>query len=259
MKLTNIDIYHIIDEFVRINKYKKRDDVLGIFFYGGALYGNHTEGSDIDLHIITTSAKDIRGNIVLHNTHVEYFERPYNAILNQMQYEKETNQTVILSMLGYGKIIYEKNGALTKLQQTIKASYADYKPQVLISKKEAIFNFYKIYINMQRLEKLMNVDDDVFYYMYYIVLDNIKKFYEKMMGLSTDISQYKLKRFYLHNQEQVNTFKTIPANEFIQIFLQCVPMQPQEKMLHCMQQLFTFCTKDLDFDFTSNHIIMERK
>lgn len=259
MKLEQKDIYKIIDDFVDMKKYKTRKDVLGIFFYGSSLYGKNNENSDIDLHVITSGKADIRGNFVMGNTHVEYFERPYSKILKQLKHEKQTNQTVLLSMLGYGKIIYEKANKLTKLQEHIKKYYKDYSPQPLISETKAIYDAYKIYINISRLEKLSNENDSSFHFMYYIVLNNIKQLHEKFVGLSTDISQYKLKRFYLKNEEQTNTFKTIPDEKFINLFLTCVECKETKEMVVAIKKLFSCCTSCLNFDFDGDNIILERK
>ncbi|MBQ3158223.1 MAG: nucleotidyltransferase domain-containing protein [Clostridia bacterium] len=259
MKLEQKNIYQIIEKFIEIKNYKSRKDVLGIFFYGSSSYGYNTEDSDIDLHIIVSSKNDIRGNLVLDGVHVEYFERPYNKIISQMQYEKETNQTVILSMLGYGKIIYERKNKLTKLQQLIKDYYNGYTPKPLISKTKAIFDAYKIFININRLKKLSDNNDSSFYYMYYMVLNELKKLNEKLKGLSTDISQYKLKRFYLENEKQTNTFKTLPSGEFINLFLESTKLTNTKDMVISIKKVFKHVTDCLNFDFESENIILERK
>jgi len=259
MKLEQEQIYKILDKFIDIKKYKTRKDVLGIFFYGSSLYGKNTKDSDIDLHIITSGKDDMRGNCVMNNIHVEYFERPYTKIIQQLKHERETNQTVILSMLGYGKIIFERKNKLTKLQQKIKKYYKYYTPKPLISKTKAIFDAYKIFININRLEKLSLNNDSNFYFMYYNVLNNLKKLNEKIVGLSTDISQYKLKRFYLANEQQDNTFKTIPSADFIELFLNCVELKNQKDMVYAIRMLFNYCTACLNFDFESDNILLERK
>lgn len=259
MKLNQKEIYQIIEKFIDIKNYKSRKDVLGIFFYGSSSYGYNTEDSDIDLHIIVSSKNDIRGNLVLDGVHIEYFERPYKKIISQLQYEKETNQTVILSMLGYGKIIYERKNKLTKLQQFIKDYYSGYSPKPLISKTKAIFDAYKIFININRLKKLSDSNDSGFYYMYYMVLNELKKLNEKIQGISTDISQYKLKRFYLENEKQTNTFKTLPDNEFIELFLESTKLKNSQDMVTSIKSVFKNVTSCLDFDFESDNIILERK
>lgn len=259
MKLSQKNINELIEKFIDMKNYKSRKDVLGVFFYGSSLYGKNTDGSDIDMHIIVKSKNDVRGNMMFDGVRMEYFERPYRKIIEQMKYEKSTNQTVILSMLGYGKIIYEKHGTLTKLQNKVKKYYHGYEPKPLISKQKALYDFYKIYLNINRLEKLSESGDSVFYFMYFMFLNNIKKVYEKYKGLSTDISQYKLKRFYLNNAEQDNTFKTIPDEEFISLFLACVEQRTPQAKVTAIRKLFNHCTRDFDFDFASKNILLERK
>ena len=89
-------VYNVIDSFIDSRKYREREDVLGVIFYGSYTKGYYTKWSDIDLQIITTSSENYRGRVIFDGFIIEFIERNIDSIKAEIVLDK--NQILILNL-----------------------------------------------------------------------------------------------------------------------------------------------------------------
>lgn len=113
-------IEEALNIFMEQMGYKENPNVLGIVFYGSSLTGYNSKGSDIDVHVITTSAtRLVRGVVNIKGSKIEYFEKPISDIYATIENEFNSQNNAMLAMIGCGKVIYERrnNNGITRLHK----------------------------------------------------------------------------------------------------------------------------------------------
>ena len=79
-----MNVYKIIQKFVKDKHYEQDEHVLGILFYGSSKYGLNNSNSDIDLLIVYDNLDNqnslIRGNAIVDDTRIEYFTKTIREI-----------------------------------------------------------------------------------------------------------------------------------------------------------------------------------
>ncbi|MFA6859781.1 MAG: nucleotidyltransferase domain-containing protein [Clostridia bacterium] len=238
----------IINKFIKIMNYENDYQVFGVIFYGSYANGLNNKWSDLDLHILTKRNEHIQGRMVVDGIEIEYYERPYDDILNMLENDLKKNSTVIVSMLGYGNIILDKDGSIAKLQKQIIEKYLSYVPFKL-SEEKAQAEAFSVLISMERLEHFAIDKDPYFNEFYYLTLDKIRRFYQDYRGFSSDISTSKVYKFYTIPKYSMNKFKILPETKFIELYnLAVINNEDFLNKFESINNLFKYSIKDFSFN-----------
>ena len=114
------DIRGLIRTF--LDPWKRRKDVLGALFCGSYAVGLESRFSDIDLYIILSdqaSARE-RGDRIVEGYVVEYNADPIRYIQKLQKEQYEAGIRHCARKLATGKIIFDKNSAVRRLQREAK-------------------------------------------------------------------------------------------------------------------------------------------
>ena len=101
-----------------LEEYKNEAYVIGAILGGSYATGNYTINSDIDIHIITKNVDwKERGNKIINGIMIEYFINPISELYNYMEDDHIRRKHMsTASMIGYGKIIFDKTGEVLRLK-----------------------------------------------------------------------------------------------------------------------------------------------
>lgn len=171
-------------KFINDMDYLNNEHVLGILFYGSFLTGLNTDNSDIDLHIIFDNKNPnhlIRGNRVVDETRIEYFEKPLDEIYQWINedYTNQNNATLII--IGTSKIIYAKDNQIKQLQEYTINKFS--KPLPPLNDEEAKEQVSIIDNRMEKLENYAENDDPYFEHLYHLTIEKIRRFYHNLNGI----------------------------------------------------------------------------
>lgn len=245
----------VIMTFLNKEGYFARDDIEGVVFYGSAATGYATETSDLDLQIITNNDNPdilIRGISTINGTRIEYFEKPLCDYYARATKDFENQSNVLLSMIGYGTIIYDRSGNIKILQEYIRQYYSSSLPPM--SDDEAKEMVSIINNRMIDLRALFEQNNPYFNHLYHLTVEKIKKFYHRLTGCP-EISTSKTLKIYTDNtgyRERI--FKNIPEQEFLDLYIDALDLNMnktnQEKM-NAIDNLYNYAKRNVDLN--QNH------
>lgn len=201
--------------------YKNEDYVIGAILGGSYATGNYTTNSDIDIHIITKNINwKERGNKIIDGIMIEYFINPISELYNYMEDDHVRRKRMsTASMIGYGKIIFDKNGEITKLKEDALKYYD--KDFLEPDKTEIMCNNYICWDLMDELNDKINNNENT-EMNYYMLLKELINTYFYKNNIATipytkieKIFRKKLYREQYHLKNFVNEdFQTMVLNCF---------------------------------------------
>ena len=115
-----------VSDFIAKMNYLGNNHVLGIIVYGSYTTGYNNKNSDIDMHIIKDDSDErlYRGVSNVDGFKIEYFEKPISDIYLSIENDFETNENAYLTIIGHGKILFDRTGDIGKLQRYILEKYS---------------------------------------------------------------------------------------------------------------------------------------
>lgn len=139
--------------FIKKIKANYGHDLLGILLTGSLSKKILSKNSDIDLFILVKDrGKRIRGIEIVNGIEVEYFINPPKQLESDMERERAQQKKITLNIFKDGKILYDKNGSLKKLQK---------KALLILNEKSDVSEFnifsFKYFIS----DYLKDIDDDL--------------------------------------------------------------------------------------------------
>ena len=244
-----VNVEEIIEKFLTKWDYYNNEHVLGCFFYGSYLTGYNRKNSDIDLHIVLddSNPKDLkRCNDIIDGKRIEYFEKPISDLYLTVENEFNNQNNASLSILGTSKIIFDKTGALEKLQQYTRFVFS--KPLPPLDDEEAKENVSILNNRMEKLENSYLKDDPYFYHLYHVTLDKIRKFYHRLNGMP-EVQTAKVFDVYQDERYRASFYKSkIPEPEFIEMYLDaiCDNTPDKESKLIKAQNLYNYSRRKVE-------------
>lgn len=177
-----------------LEEYKNEDYVIGTILGGSYATGNYTTNSDIDIHIITKNVDwKERGNKIINGIMIEYFINPISELYNYMEDDHIRRKRMLTaSMIGYGKIIFDKTGEITKLKEDALKYYD--KDFLEPDKNEIMCNNYMCWDLMDELNDKLNNNENI-EMNYYMLLKELINAYFYKNNIST-IPYTKLEKFF---------------------------------------------------------------
>ena len=250
INLDNIEIEHTqipdttlnaITKFMEEKGYINDEHFLGAIVYGSSLTGFNTETSDIDLHIIFDNSdpnRIIRGESLVDGKKIEYFEKPIEDVYLMAENEFQNQNNASYSIIGKGEIVYERKGALTNSQKYVINRFKDKLPPLDID--EAREQISIIDNKIQKLENLAKEDRPYFNHFYHIVLEKMRKTHHRIIGISK-IPTSKVHKIYTDEAYRKSTYKTNPAQDFVEDYLNLVTQGKDKKQM--LESLKSFYNK----------------
>src|SRR5690349_24070586 len=104
-----------LEEFLR--PWKLRPEVVGAILCGSRVHGTDDKFSDVDVHIVLRDSMKWRerGNKKIRGVMIEYFANPARLYAKYAANERGGNGGGITRMLGHGRILFDKTGAVAKI------------------------------------------------------------------------------------------------------------------------------------------------
>ena len=230
-----------ITKFIEKMGYISNEHFLGAIVYGSSLTGFDTETSDIDLHIIFDNSdpnRIIRGESLVGGKKIEYFEKTIEDVYLMAENEFSNQNNASYSIIGKGEIVYERKGALTNLQKYVINRFKDNLPPLNID--EAREQISIIDNKIQKLENLAKDDSSYFNHLYHIVLEKMRKTHHRIIGISK-IPTSKVHKIYTDEAYRKSTYKTNPAHDFVEDYLNLVTQGKDKKQM--LESLKSFYNK----------------
>ena len=115
-----------LNKFIDDMNYLKNDEVEGIIFYGSFHTGTYNEFSDIDLMILYDDDSDInqiKGFKTVNGLQVEYYERTVSKVYERANSDYMKCEDSLLSIVGYGEVIFDRNGKVKELRDYVLEKY----------------------------------------------------------------------------------------------------------------------------------------
>ena len=249
-----------IVDFLNKMGYLENKNCEGIVFYGSYSTGFYNDKSDIDLHIIFNNDNPeiiIRGIDTIDGFRIEYFEKPLDDLYGRAINDFNNQSNVLLSMIGHGKVLFDRNGEIKKLQNYILKLYS---VQLSGLSDNEIYEQIAIINNrMIDLERLGLINDDYFIHLYHLTVEKIRKFYYRKNGLP-EIPTSKVLDFYKDDTYSNTIFKVTPPLEFIQLYYNCLDeSKSNSERLNIIKDLYNYVKDDYYLDPERSRILIKSR
>ncbi len=227
--------YEIINEFIRIHHLDEQNpNVLGIIFYGSTKYRTNKINSDIDLLIVTNSSKNYKGVSYHNDVKVEYFEKSFDYLLEQIHCMKHSLDYSLLSIFKNGEILFSKDYALEYL--TDEALFQD-----IASSKNCIISYSLLNDWLEFFNRLSETSP-LRPYIYHNLLEFIRKVFHEENGFSK-LPIMKVYELYQNKNYAMHFYcAKLPPQEFRECFLNLMTSSYQPSEFQTL--LSTISTKD---------------
>lgn len=256
-----MDFRDALYEFLNKRGYFNDENCEGIIFYGSYSTGFQNEESDLDLHIIYNDNqpnKIIRGIDTIGNFRIEYFEKPISDLYARAIYDLQNQSNVVLSMIGYGKVLFDRNGKIQTLQDYIIDLYTNNELQGLTD-NEIYEQILIINNRLIDLEKLALNNDEYFTHLYHLTLEKIRKFYYKKNGLP-EIPTSKVLDFYKDDTYSKSLFKVTPPNEFITLYYNSLDETNSNlERMKILLDLYEYVKENYELDPKESRILIKSR
>lgn len=250
-----------IYEFINEMGYLTNEHVLGVFFYGSYLTGLNHKNSDIDMHIVFDNADEkhlIRGVKFNHGIKIEYFEKPIKDLYLSVDNDFENRNVAWLSIIGTSKIIFDKTGDLTKLQEYTISKFKNPLPKLDDNTAKECISI--INNRIEKLEKSLNDNTPNFNHLYHLTIEKIRKFYHSVNGLAM-IQTSKVFRVYTDERYRDSySGYDIPEQEFIDLYIDAITdtSSSPEIKFQKVKNLYEYAKRNISLDEEYRILIKSR-
>ncbi len=249
-----------LNKFIDEMNYLKNDDVEGIVFYGSFHTDTYSEFSDIDVMVLfddDSDANQIKGFKTVNGIQVEYFERTISKIYERANSDYMKCEDSLLSMIGFGEVIFDRNGKIKELIDYVKEKYS--RPLPGYTKHEAVYQIASLKKAVLAIEELRSQNDPYFENYYFLTIERIRDFYHKLKGFS-NLSQTKVYKLYTNEKIRLAQHKKIPEREFIELFFRTIEEgTTKEEKVRRVNEFFNYATRDYKINFDDLRIDLGRK
>ncbi len=249
-----------LNKFIDEMNYLKNDEVEGIIFYGSFHTDTYNEFSDIDLMVLyddDSYANQIKGFKTVNGIQVEYFERTISKIYERANSDYMKCEDSLLSIVGFGEVIFDRNGKVKDLIDYVKGKYS--RPLPGYTRHEAIYQIASIRKAVLATEELRLQNDPYFENYYFLTIERIRDFYHKLKGFS-NLSQTKIYKLYTNEKLQQAQHKKVPEQEFINLFIKAIEEgTSKEEKVKRVNEFFNYTIREFNINFDDLRIDLGRK
>ena len=225
------------------------DEIEGVLLYGSAVSGRRTVKSDVDILVCLNSNEGYQsvGCTMVDGVKVEYFVHHIDSLYDLALKEIQKNDSSHLTKFITSKIVYDRSGKFSETISKIRDLYSlPIRENHSNSIKKSMFHI------KNRLDDLESVkDNDVFYMLYYDILNKIRELDTEMNGYIVIPLAKSEKLFkdndYLKEYIESEIHKT-STEEFKKRYLECLKLEDKDKMIKKINDLYNYTFKDEEFD-----------
>lgn len=206
---------------MRNNSYKNNKNIIGIILYGSATNRLNNNPADIDILVIKEKGEDYKGCNYIEKMRVEFFEKTLSSLIDEIDNLDVNLDRTLYSIFKTGVIIVNKNGTI------------DYLKDLIESKDEPLNRRKVIFKRLNTISHLLNIfkenkDNNLNEYIYYNLLDEIRKYYHERYGFSK-ISSHKVNRLYTNQEEAKRYCLFLPQESFRNLYIELINGYNEEK------------------------------
>lgn len=236
-----MEIEEIIHNFLDEYGYTNDKNLEGVILYGSYQTKTNKKDSDVDLIIIYNSKIEMdtmKEYKQYKNYNFENYERTLKNLYDRVDRDFINYEDTMLSAVGYGEIIEDKNGKIKELQEYILQKYKNGLPK--LNKQDVIYGAKSIHKSIKYLKE-MELEKSPYYSTFYaITLDKIRDYYNKKNGYS-NMSTSKVYRLYTDEVMQTVQHKFMPEKYFTDSYLDCINTNEFEEI----NKLFKYVIRDI--------------
>lgn len=236
-----MEIEEIIKEFLNEFGYTTNKNLEGVVLYGSYQTKTNTIDSDVDLIIVYNAEMQmdvIKEYKQYKNYNFENYERTLKNLYERVDKDFINYEDTMLSAIGYGKIIEDRNGKIKELQEYTIEKYKNGLPK--LNNQDVIYGAKSIHKSIESLKK-MKMNASPYYNTFYaITLDKIRDFYNKKNGFS-NMSASKVYKLYTDKIMQTVQHKFMPEKYFIDSYLNCIYTTEFKEI----NKLFNYVIRDI--------------
>ncbi len=211
----------LVEKFIRKMHYLENPKVIGAILYGSYQTKQNNSFSDVDIMVFfeEDTKQNIKGYQEIDGVEFEYYERTLSAYYKRIDKDYQKGEDTLLSALGHGRILWDYNGKVAKLQAYAREVFSN--PLPGLKENEKCYLAKGVQKAMKRLEYNVKTDSDFFAVQYAFTLEKLRTFYHLVKGYSslTLASVYKV---YTREAIQKLQYKVMPEETFIKQYLACL-------------------------------------
>lgn len=249
-----------LNKFIDEMSYLKNEDVEGIIFYGSFHTNTYSEFSDIDLMVLFNDDSDInqvKGYKTVNGIPVEYFERTISKIYDRANTDYKKCEDSLLSIVGFGEIIFDRSGKVKELVDYVRQKYA--RPLPCYTKHEATYEILSLKKAVEGVDELRLQNDPFFENYYFLTVERIREFYHKLNGFS-NLSLTKVCKLYTNEKLREAQHKVIPEKEFIDLFFKTIEYGTSKEIkIERINELFEYVTRNFNIDYDDVRIDLGKR
>lgn len=233
----------IIDQLIQIRK--SDAPVIAACVYGSQVQGTATEDSDLDVYLITGGNENIRGMYFIDGIYVDYFEKSFITIMNEIEKFHKIGNTFYASFIRNSEIIFDHTNIVAQIKnyqsQIEKLEIRDYG---LTEKDYSTLAYYYSKFNQNR-----NAEEPLFNYYYYIFLEQLRQKYHKANHCSPLYAK-NIPVLYQNEKKANNYCLNLPDSEYRAFFLECISQEKcsRKKKEQQIEQAIQFLGEDLEHE-----------
>ena len=240
----SMEIEDIIQEFLDEFGYAQNKDIEGVILYGSYQTKTNKKNSDVDIIIVynSESKKETTKEYKKYkNYDFESYERTLQNLYDRVDKDFLNYEDTMLSAIGYGEIIEDRNGKIKELQNYTLQKYKNGLPK--LNEQDVIYGAKSIHKSIESLKNMYTEKSPYYSTFYAITLDKIRDYYNKKNGYS-NMSTSKVYRLYTDEVMQTVQHKFMPEKQFTNSYLNCIETNEFEKI----NDLFKYVTRDISAD-----------
>jgi hypothetical protein len=168
-----------LNEFLK--EWKDKPEVIGAVATGSRILGTDTQFSDIDVHIVLSDETEWRerGDKMVNGFLIEYFANPIYQLKKYLEKDHKQYRRSDALMFSFGKIIFDKNGAVKKFQDEAKEWFD--KPFEKPDNTLVELSKYTIWDKLDGLKDLENQKSSAFDLCYFLLVEETLRVYSRYL------------------------------------------------------------------------------
>lgn len=248
----------IIYKFINEMNYSE-DEIIGIVVCGSFITGYATEKSDIDINVIKTdtSKELVRGVKTIDGYKFEYFEKPISDYYRELSIAPKKQKGALLPIIGYGKIIIDKDNKIQELKNQVLNVYNKPTPVLEINEaKELLAIIDNRIIRLNDSYKNNSID---FESIYYLLLERIRKFYSRKIGCYSIPPEKAIKVYSDLEYAKKYCGGPIPDQEFIDLYYKALKAMTRTEKIAIINEIYEYTKKGIEFDPNNYRIYIKSR